>query len=97
MMVGRVVKQSLTTGLALMLAGCGAATPPPAVEIRTVTVEKPVAVPCVKIADLPAEPEKVAGKLTGDARRDLDTVSASALRLRSWGREMRAMLVGCSK
>jgi hypothetical protein len=87
----------LTIATTLLLTACAGSLPPPAVEIRTVTVEKPVAVPCVKLADLPAEPEKVAGKLTGDARRDLDTVSASALRLRSWGREMKAMLTGCAK
>lgn len=91
------MKRLAIATLALALPACVGTTPPPAVEIRTVTIEKPVAVACVKASDLPAEPEKVAGKLTGDARRDLDTVSASALRLRSWGREMRAMLVGCSK
>lgn len=81
----------------ISLTGCGSGiTPPPAVEIRTQRVEVPVSVACVDKAAIPAEPEKIAGKLTGDARRDLDTVSASALRLRSWGREMRAMLVGCT-
>lgn len=67
----------------------------PAIETRTITVYRPVAVACVKASDIPAEPEKVAGKLTGDARRDLDTVSASALRLRSWGKQLTALLSGC--
>lgn len=79
--------------LALMLTGC-AATPPPGIEVRTVTVDRPVAVPCVK-GPLPVEPERVADKLTGDAVRDLDIVAASAIRLRAYAGEMRAMLGAC--
>jgi hypothetical protein len=90
-------KAACVSSLALLLSACAGATPPPAVEIRTVTVTKPVAVACVKAADLPAEPEKVAGKLTGDARRDLDITAASAMRLRSWGRSLVAILGGCAK
>jgi hypothetical protein len=35
--------------------------------------------------------------LTGDARRDLDRVAASALELRSWGRSLRAMMEACGR
>ncbi|QQV76540.1 hypothetical protein H5J25_13920 [Sphingomonas aliaeris] len=68
----------------------------PAVEVRTVTIDRPVPVPCVKRSAIPAEPPKISGKLTGDARRDLDTVTASAVRLRSWGVELVAILSGCT-
>lgn len=79
------------------LSGCGAQTPPPAVEIRTITVEKPVAVACVDKASIPAEPPKVATQLTGDARHDLDIVSGSALRLRQALKETFALLAPCTK
>lgn len=81
----------------LALSGCTKPDlPPPGIELRTITVEKPVAVACVKASDLPAEPPKIASKLTGDARRDLDLVSASAIRLRAYGAELRAMLKACA-
>jgi hypothetical protein len=82
---------------ALLLAACGATTPPPAVELRTVTVDRPVPVRCIDPASIPAEPKKIAGSLTGDARRDLDRVAASALELRSWGRSLRAMMEACGR
>jgi starvation-inducible outer membrane lipoprotein len=82
----------------LLLAGCShTAAPPPAVEIRTIEILKPVAVACIDKSAMPTEPAKIGGKLTGDARRDLDLVAAHALRLRSWGRAMAAMLSGCAK
>jgi hypothetical protein len=84
--------------LAVALSACARpAVPPPAVEVRTVTVDRPVAVPCVRKSDIPAEPAKIGDRLTGDARRDLDLVSASALRLRAWGRQMVAVLTGCAR
>ena len=83
--------------LFVLLAGC-AQTPPPKPGIQVIyrDVKIPVAVPCVAAKDVPTEPSKIAGKLTGDARRDLDTISANAIRLRSWGRVMSAMLLGCA-
>jgi hypothetical protein len=81
----------------ILLTGCASTTPPPAVEVRIQRVEVPIAVACIDKATIPAEPEKIAGKLTGNASQDLDLVSASALRLRVWGRELRAMLSGCTK
>jgi hypothetical protein len=81
----------------ILLPGCAKTIQaPPGIEVRKVEVIKPVAVACVKVSDLPSEPPKIAGKLTGDARRDLDLVSASAIRLRAWGSELRAMLKGCA-
>lgn len=80
----------------ISLAGCATPSAPPAVEVRIQRVEVPIAVACIDKAAIPAEPEKVAGRLTGNASQDLDLVSASALRLRVWGRELRAMLGGCT-
>lgn len=70
--------------------------PPPAVELRTVRVEIPVAQPCLAAEQIPPVPPRIADQLTGDARHDLDLVSASALRLRSWGEQMHAALVACA-
>ena len=89
----------LSAALALAcLSACASrpAAAPPAVEVRTVTIDRPVLVPCVKRSAIPAEPPKISGKLTGDARRDLDTVTASAVRLRSWGVELVAILTVCT-
>lgn len=83
--------------LAGLLAACASTTPPPAVEIRTQRVEIPVSVPCLDKASIPPEPAKIGNSLTGDARRDLDLVAASALDLRSWGRALRAMMVECGR
>lgn len=80
----------------ILLSACAGRTPPPGIEIRVQRVEVPVAVACTKLSTIPPEPAKIADKLTGDARRDLDLVSASAIRLRSWGSELRAMLKGCA-
>lgn len=79
------------------LSACSTPAPPaPAVEVHTITVDRPVPVACVKAVDIPAEPPRIAGSLTGDARRDLDTVSASATRLRAWGVKLAAILKGCA-
>lgn len=77
----------------LLLAGC--ATTPPAIEVRTVTVDRIVAVSCLKASDIPGEPALIGDRLTGDAARDLPTVAASAIRLRAWGRTAVALLGGC--
>jgi len=82
---------------ALALSACSKPDlPPPAIEVRTVTVDRIVTATCLKAADIPAIPAKVGDKLTGDARRDLDLVSASALRLRAVAMQMAAMLRGCA-
>jgi hypothetical protein len=77
----------------LALAGCKSTEP--AIEIRTVPVPTPV--PCVEPADVPAEPAQVGDQLTGDAVHDLGIVAPSALELRKWGRELRALIIpGCT-
>lgn len=86
--------------LFMMLAGCSTAStapPKPGIEVVYRDVKIPVTVLCVNAKDIPVEPERVTGKMTGDARRDLDTISASAIRLRAWGRIMYATLTGCAK
>lgn len=75
------------------LAGCAHASQP-AIEVRTVEVPTPVA--CVKASEIPAEPQRVADKLTGRADHDVSIVAESALELRRWGGKLRAMLVGCA-
>lgn len=83
--------------VALALTACTHAdTPPPAIDVRIQRVEIPVPAPCLAKDKIPAEPEHIAGKLTGDARHDLDLVSASAIRLRSWGEAMQAALRACA-
>jgi hypothetical protein len=44
---------------------------------------------------LPAEPPKVRGQLTGNADKDLTIVAGSAIRLRAWGEGLRTILEGC--
>jgi hypothetical protein len=78
----------------LALSAC-APTPPPAIEVRTVTVDRVVAVTCVHRQDIPTEPALIGAKLTGDAARDLPTVAASAVRLRAWGRTLGALVGAC--
>ena len=78
---------------ALLLAGC--ATPQPGIQVRTVPVPTPV--PCVKREEIPAEPDLVGDKLTGQAAADLVTVGQSALELRRWGRAMRSVLEACAE
>jgi hypothetical protein len=55
-----------------------------------------VQTPCIsKDQLLPAEPPKVADKLTGRADEDLKTVAGSAVRLRAWGQGLHSILEGC--
>lgn len=78
---------------ALNLAAC--TTPGPVgIEVREVPVPTPVA--CVSPEQIPAEPERVGSKLTGQASVDLAIVAASALELRRYGGELRALLEGCT-
>lgn len=86
-------KTALLMLAALALAGCK--TTSPAIEVRTVKVPTPV--PCVKSSDVPAEPAQVGDQLNGDAAHDLGIVAPSAIELRRWGRELRALIVpGCT-
>lgn len=79
--------------IAACLSAC-ATTPPVGIEAREVEVPTPVA--CVTRDQLPAEPERVGPKLTGNAVVDLALVAASALELRKWGQEQAALLQGCT-
>lgn len=84
--------------LALALAGCATdRTPPPAIQVKTVEVKVPVPVPCVRREDIPAEPARVASRLTGNAGHDLLIVDQSALELRTWGQGMAAQLIACAQ
>ena len=60
-------------------------------------VSVPTPVPCVDPADIPPEPEQVGDQFNGDAKHDLQILAPSALELRKWGRELRALIVpGCT-
>ena len=76
--------------LLVLVAGCAHK---PEVEIREVAVPTPVT--CVDPRAIPAEPPRVAQRLTGNARRDLEIVAKSAQDLRAWGQDMRALLEKC--
>lgn len=81
---------------ALALAGCAhRPAPPPAVVVKTVTIDRPIATMCVDATQIPEVPERVGDQLTGDAARDLDLVAASAIRLRAALDEALALLDGC--
>jgi hypothetical protein len=55
-----------------------------------------VTVPCIgKEQSLPAEPPKVADKLTGKADEDIKLIAGSNVRLRSWGQGLHSILEGC--
>jgi hypothetical protein len=55
-----------------------------------------VTVPCVsKDQKLPDEPERVGGKLTGQAQRDFQIVAGNNARLRAWGQGLNQILEGC--
>lgn len=77
----------LCFGALLLLAAC--ANKPPVSIV-------PVATSCVT-GDLPAEPPKVSGELTGDAGRDAGIIAGSALTLRAWGRTLYRMLEACAQ
>jgi hypothetical protein len=84
--------------LAIALSACNDARPVPLppVQVKTITVDRPVAVPCVKRSDVPAMPPKVGSQLNGDAGHDLNIVSASALRLRAALGRALALLGACT-
>lgn len=82
--------------LALISACSTTPTARPVAE-KIVTVSVPVPVACVDASKVPSEPGRVASELTGDARRDLDIVSASALDLRTWGQSLMALIGPCTR
>lgn len=76
-------------GLLAMLPACASHPIPPPQLI-------PVATPCVRGSDIPAEPGHVQDQLTGDSGHDIGVIAGSAIELRSWGLAMRGMLVACA-
>lgn len=76
--------------LLVLVAGCAHK---PELAVREVAVPTPVT--CVDPRAIPPEPPRVARRLTGNARRDLEIVAESAQDLRAWGVEMRALLEMC--
>ncbi|MBL4858403.1 MAG: hypothetical protein JKY36_04290 [Erythrobacter sp.] len=77
---------------ALALGACSHAQP--GIEVRTVYVPQPQ--PCLPADEIPAEPPTIGHLLTGDKAKDFDLVTASALLLRAWGKEMHAALTACA-
>jgi hypothetical protein len=72
-----------TCAIIALVALSACATTPGPVEVRTVTVNVPVATSCVHASDIPAVPAKIGDQLNGDSVHDLDLVAASAIRLRA--------------
>lgn len=65
----------------LLLAGCSATVPPKVVtEVKTVEVQVPVRVSCLKAEDIPAHPVYVI-KATADVR---GLAAGAAAELRAW-------------
>lgn len=56
-------------------------------------VEVPTPVPCINPSDIPPEPKQVGEQFNGDAKHDLEILAPSALELRKWGQELRALIV----
>lgn len=83
----------LSVALLLILAACS--TTKPAVRIETVTVEKPVAVSCVKRDQIPNEPAAT-GILPPDARQAADLLAAKLIEVRNWGRRLFGIATGCA-
>ena len=83
----------------MSLSACGEdnihSTPPPAVVVRTVTVDRPVPVPCVSAAQIPAMPPKHGDEMNGVARHDLDIAVAAASELRAALDQALALLGAC--
>lgn len=54
----------------------------------------PVVSPCVT-GDIPDEPPRIRGELTGDSGVDIGLIAGSAIALRAWGVALRGMLEAC--
>lgn len=78
--------RALPIAALLLLTGCGHTT-----LIR----------PCITPAQLAElekqEPEKVSGKLVGQADKDIRPIAGSNLKLRAWGYNLRDALRVCAK
>ena len=60
---------------------------------KSLFVSVPVAVSCVKLADIPLAPP--ATDITGNAASDVDALAATDLRLRAYSDKLRTLLVAC--
>lgn len=102
-MMGKTIALAIA---ALTLSACSHTPIAPEIQIRTVTIEKPIPVSCVKPEQIAPEPEKIGSKLqcvgkkpaacgvNGLSRdRDLYEAIAKLWRARSIGQE--ALLQGC--
>lgn len=79
------MKQSIILCAAICLLASGCAHSPRYIQI-----------PCIgKDQQIPAEPEKIGPKLTGNAGEDIKTIAGSNVRLRAWGQGLRGILEGC--
>lgn len=87
----RTCKIALQVAAVAMLAACHHQG---GIEVRTVPT--PVPQPCLATDAIPAEPPRIADRLTGNASIDLPIVAASALELRAWGQTMHAALRACA-
>lgn len=84
---GTMIVMAIAALLALLLAGCSALRAPAPVMI-------PVPTPCVT-GDLPDEPRRIQGELTGNSGLDIGIIAGSAIELRAWGQAMLGMLRAC--
>ena len=84
----------LLIGLLLALGGCGEPLPHPDSTRPPATVDIPIPTPCVRLAEIEAEPAHA--HITPDARQAASALAAADLRLRAWGRRMHAQLIACA-
>ena len=83
------------TATLLVIALSACKTTPGPVEVKTVFVNVPVSVACVKPSQVPAPPPKIGQLLNGDSQHDLNLVAASAIRLRAYGDVLLALVTAC--
>lgn len=82
-----MTKQALTALILALTASCAGIQRPEPLLV-------PVPTNCVT-GQLPAEPERVQGQLTGDSGVDIAIIAGSAISLRAWGVALRGLLVAC--
>lgn len=80
----------------VMLAGC-ATQPTLTTAVRTVTVDRPVAVPCIAPADIPAEPATAMPDSHAGVKRLAAGASADARAEYVYAAQLRAALIACSQ
>lgn len=95
---GAQAKAAAALGFCALLSACATPNcPKPAVELRTITVDRPIPVPCVKSADLPSVPAKIGDQLNGDAVHDASVLASALLRMRATAETQSALLKACAK